>query len=342
MLVAQFERMPLAGLHSMERLFQALRPAFPPEWSIRVIGCPTPAHSRWWFAWGIWRAFGARGQVNHIVGDVHYLALGLRGSRTILTVHDLHRLDQLTGLRGALYRWIYFTRPLRRCRLVTAISGHTRDRLVEMFPFVAAKIQVVPDCLPAGFEPRPKTFDRERPRILQVGTGPHKNLEGVIEAVAGAACVFEIIGRLTGAQREALERSGIRYENSVDISDAQLARAFERADLVAFVSYREGFGLPILEAQATGRPVITSDRPPMCEVAGVGACTVNPASAAGIRAAFERIRDDEEYRRKLVEAGFRNARRFSAAAVAGEYARLYRQVAGSATRDGTGAADSPP
>ena len=82
--------------------------------------------------------------------------------------------------------------------------------------------------------------------------------------------------------------------------------------------------MPIAEAQATGRAVLTSDRPPMTEVAGAGACLVNPDDISSIRDGIERIVSDSAYRSEIIAAGQENAKRFSASAIAAQYAHIYR------------------
>jgi glycosyltransferase involved in cell wall biosynthesis len=85
--------------------------------------------------------------------------------------------------------------------------------------------------------------------------------------------------------------------------------------------------MPIVEAQATGRPVVTSARAPMDEVAGGAACLVDPEDVASIRAGIERVLRDEKYRGELVRAGFVNRERFRPAAQARQYAEIYREMA---------------
>lgn len=329
MLVLHFERLPAPGGFSIERLFKTIRANLEDWCSIRVIQCPTPGHSRLWLLRGLWRAIrcAGEGEVNHIVGDVHYAALGLPAERTIVTVHDLNHLDQLRGWRRILFQWLYFSWPLRRCRFVTAISEHTRQRLVELFPFVMQKVTVIPDCVPGDFRPLPKPFNASCPRILQVGTAPHKNLERVAQALKGERCVLHVVGRLSPRQRQFLDDLGIRYENGVDLSDEELLRTYEQADLVVFVSLAEGFGLPILEAQAIGRPVVTSDLSPMRDVAGGAACLVDPRNVDSIRAGIRRVIKDSNYREGLVELGLRNVVQYQPQVVASRYARLYEHIA---------------
>ena len=94
-----------------------------------------------------------------------------------------------------------------------------------------------------------------------------------------------------------------------------------------FASTYEGFGLPIIEANAVGRPVVTSKLSPMTEVAGDAASLVNPYDSSNIRAGVMRIINDPFYRESLVKAGFENALRFSAESVAESYAKVYRKLA---------------
>jgi glycosyltransferase involved in cell wall biosynthesis len=86
--------------------------------------------------------------------------------------------------------------------------------------------------------------------------------------------------------------------------------------------------LPIVEGQAVGRPVVTSNCSSMAEVAGDSACLVDPLDVASIRAGVARVCGDADYRAELVRRGFENVKRFSARAVAEQYAALYREVAG--------------
>jgi glycosyltransferase involved in cell wall biosynthesis len=136
-----------------------------------------------------------------------------------------------------------------------------------------------------------------------------------------------MIGLLNNETRRSLESSRIDFENSVNITDAEMVDAYERADLVIFVSLAEGFGMPIIEAQAVGRPVIVSNLSPMKEVAGEGALAVDPFDIEAIRSAIRTVIEDGQLRHRMIAAGLENVKRFNAEVVAGQYAQLYRSIA---------------
>jgi len=110
------------------------------------------------------------------------------------------------------------------------------------------------------------------------------------------------------------------------LADEELVAAYRRCDLVVFASLYEGFGLPILEAQAMGRPVITSNFGAMREAAGDGALLVDPYSVEEIRDAILRIKREPGLREELVRKGRENAERFRAEVVAERYAGIYRRL----------------
>jgi glycosyltransferase involved in cell wall biosynthesis len=110
------------------------------------------------------------------------------------------------------------------------------------------------------------------------------------------------------------------------LTDEELVAAYQRCDMVVFASLYEGFGLPILEAQAMGRPVITSNFGAMREAAGDGALLVDPHSVDESRAAIMRIMNEPGLREELVCKGRENAEKFRADPIALKYAEIYRAV----------------
>ena len=95
------------------------------------------------------------------------------------------------------------------------------------------------------------------------------------------------------------------------------------ADILAFVSTYEGFGLPIIEAQAIGRVVITSNLASMPEVAGKGALFVNPFSVEEIREGIVSLIENEHDRATLIKRGLENVKRFDKEKIANQYQEIY-------------------
>ncbi len=266
-------------------------------------------------------------QVNHVTGDVNYLALGLPRDRTVLTIHDCGMIDRVKNPAKRLFlKWFWLDLPVRRATIVTADSIATRDDLIRLTACDPEKIRVVPVCISSAFVDAPFTFNKECPEILHVGTAYNKNLERHIRALAGLRCRLRIIGQITREHTDLLERHQIDYRADSNLTEDEIVRAYRSCDLVLFASTLEGFGMPVLEAQRTGRPVITSNLSSMPEIAGEGACLVDPFDVDSIRCGIDRIIEDDAYRQSLVEKGRHNLHRFQPTAIAKAYASIYESV----------------
>lgn len=320
------QRKQLPSHFSIERLFDDIRGNMPPD--CEVTCCTAPEASRGILPRirNVRHAGECPGDVHHIVGDSHYLAFGLPGKKTVLTIHDCASLERLSRLRRALLRYFWFAGPMRRAGAVTVISEATRNELRKHVGMLADKAEVVPNCVSNTFVPMPKEFDGAEPVCLQIGTKWNKNVERVAEALRGIGCRLEIVGELSPAQRSCIERHGVRHRELGRVSGHELAGIYQRCDFVVFASLYEGFGLPVLEAQATGRPLITSNLSSMPEVAGDGALFVDPYSPEAIRDAVMRIMHEPGLRAELVSKGFENVERFRPAMVAERYAGVYRRL----------------
>lgn len=262
--------------------------------------------------------------IYHIAGHVNYIALKLPSEKTIQTVHDLGILDNRTGLRRSVLSRLFFRAPARRARRTVAISEATRESLIRITGGSLDRIVVIPNPVPPGYTERPKQM-AEVPRVLQIGTAPHKNLERTAEALRGLDVHFRVIGKLSEAQRSLLD--GLELDlSSIDyVDDRSMLEEYIAADIVVFCSLFEGFGMPIIEAQAIGRPVVTSDRSPMKEVAGSGASLVDPENISSIRQSVVELISKPDVAESYRRAGIRNAEAYRASAIADRYLELYRE-----------------
>lgn len=326
--VVHLQRRPGPGLHSVERLFDDVRLQL--QGSDIKIRVRINDHMSSGIRPRVQDALAARGaqaQVNHVTGDVHYLCWGLNPARTILTVLDCVGLSRMNGLRRKVFKHLWYTWPLRRCSRVTVISDFTRRELIAETGVAADKVHVIHPHLSAEFERAEASTTSNRIRVLQIGTAPNKNIERVAAALTGMNVELMVIGALNASQRTAISEAGVTLSERVGLSREELLRAYTEADIIAFASTYEGFGLPIIEGQAVGRPVVTANCCSMPEVAGNAACIVEPTDVASIRAGFARVIRDNAYRESLINAGYGNVERFRLKRIAQQYAELYRQVA---------------
>ena len=274
-----------------------------------------------------WRLRKMRADIYHVTGDVHYISLPLPHRKTVLTIHDInHYLSDLQGFRRSVYKWLWLQWPIRAAHAVTTISAKTHNDLVLHLGISSNRIEIIENCYSLRITPVARHFNNDCPKILQVGTLPYKNIPRLAEALQGIRCQLVVIGKMDIALKQRLIEYDIDYVNRVDLTHEDLCREYVNCDMVSFVSIEEGFGVPILEAQASGRPLITSNVSPMREVAGEGACLVDPLDVAQIRAGILRIIADADYRDQLVERGLRNVVRYSPAIIGGQYLDLYRRL----------------
>lgn len=267
-----------------------------------------------------------RGDVNHVTGDVHFLVLAFPRRTALLTVHDCGFMSHPNGVARRILKWFWLDVPIRWCRRVIAVSEATKADIIRYTGCRPEKIEVIPTVISDAFSARPKQFNWSFPRLLHVGLAPNKNFLRHVEAIAGLACHLRIVGKLGEMHREVLARHEIDYSDGYNLTEAEMVAEYDGCDALLFASTFEGFGMPILEAQAVGRPVITSDRDPMRQVSGGAALLVDPERPSSIRAAVKRLMSERGLAGELVARGIKNCARYQPAAVARRYAALYRST----------------
>lgn len=315
---------------SIEELFASIARGFPAWVKIAVATAPRDhANPRSIAANLLWASSLKDCDVIHLTGDIHYAVLGIWRCPVVLTIHDLRIIEEARGVRRLLFWWLWFYLPYLRATRVTVISEFTKARLVAFCRVNPDKVRVIPNCVAPEFVPQAKPWPAYAPRLLLAGTTPNKNLERAVMAYAGLDVALVILGCLSDEQRSLLNQAGLTFEEHSGLSRAEIVGLYQSCDLVCFVSTYEGFGMPILEAQAVGRPVLTSNLAPMNAVAGDGALLVDPHDVTAIRAGLLRLLDDASLRKELVRNGFQNVEAYSARSVAAQYAALYREVVSS-------------
>lgn len=269
------------------------------------------------------------------------------GCPTVVTVHDLFYQDgSLHRLRSHLYLSLLADMAIRRATRIICVSNYTRDRLVERFPNASERVRVVGEGVETRFQPQTNGVmeaARERlaggnPYVLFVGTiEPRKNLDRLIGAFEAAVrrssaphhlVIAGAWGWKNSPVRTAYETSTVRDRIHIAgyISDEDLPAAYAGADVFAYPSQAEGFGLPPLEAMACGTAVMTSNNSSLPEVVGNAALLVDPLDEADLAAGLERLLSDPQKRRSMSEAGLNRAAHFSWESVARQTMSVYAEA----------------
>lgn len=261
----------------------------------------------------------------HITGYDHYLLLGLKGKKTILTIHDIEVLKRNKGLKRFILKKIWFDIPIKHAHTVTTISNFSKKEILSLNSY-KTPIEVIynPITLPIIF--KPKIFNIEEPTILHIGTKENKNLNRLILALQGIKCHLIIIGKLTPSQITLLEKNNINYTLKTNLNNDQMVNEYEKCDILSFISTYEGFGLPIIEAQTCGRVVITSNISSLPEVAGNGAYFINPYDITEIKNGIKELINNSKLRDELIQNGIENVKRFKPEQIANQYKKLYQKV----------------
>jgi len=313
-------------MYSMDRVFSTVRSAMPPGHEYAALTCPSVGRDwpgriqnlRW--------VSEQLADVHHVTGDAHYLTFGLPQCRTVLTIHDCGRISELAGLRRFLYRKIWFDESARRAKIVTVISEFTKEQVGKLTNISSSRIKVIYNPIMPGFTYSPKEFNKKSPKILQIGTAGNKNVERLITALSGLRCQLLIVGLPTAKQERLLKDNSVQFEVRVGLSDEELRDCYRESDLVTFCSTYEGFGMPVTEAQAIGRPLVASNVTSIPEIGGAGAQYIDPFSVDSIRSGVLRVIESPTLRDEIVGRGLDNIRRFDPVTTAGMYLECYENV----------------
>lgn len=263
--------------------------------------------------------------VNHITGDIYYGIIALIGCKSVITYHDLAFIKNAKNpLDKFIKKWLWIKLPLYLSGSVICISEQTEKELKKYNP--KKDIKIIPNPLSDEFIYTPKNFNEEKPIILHIGTGWNKNLKNTILALKGIVCHLRIIGKLKDEDYNLLEKNKIDYSNDFNLTDEQIVLEYKRCDIVNFPSFYEGFGMPIIEGQSIGRPVITSNISPMKEIIDDDLLLVDPKNVEQLNQIYHLILKDKNIYNNLVIKGLKNSEKYSKNLILDQYLRIYNEL----------------
>lgn len=246
---------------------------------------------------------------------------------TDLAVFRMPHVYQFSRVLLWKMQYIYLC---RRTDHFLAVSEFTKGEMMNLLGIPSEKI----DVIPCACDWRVQELDRGEARalladkydlpekyILFVGnSNPRKNLQRMIRAFdmakdRGMAHHLVIAGEQGWKFDREQALKDAKHTDSVHfigfVPDEDMRALYSASDLFAFPTLYEGFGIPVLEAQACGVPVLTSNCSSLPEVGGDSAVYVDPYDAADICAGMLKVIENEELARELIQKGFENTRRFS-------------------------------
>ena len=259
----------------------------------------------------------------HITGAEHYLLPFLRNKRTIITVHDFGFFTNNKLSYKNIVKYLFWIKTLPLASHVTFISEKSKNEGLGLVKLREGKYSVIMNPVATEFKTQKKNINIHCPTILQIGTGSNKNIESTAIALKGFPCKLRIIGKLTDKQKFILNLYNITYECKSNLTDEEILQEYNNCDIVNFPSLYEGFGMPIIEGQSIGRPVLTSNLSPMKEIAADSAILVDPTCPESIRKGFEALLKDSLI---YIEKGLENIKRFSLQHISKEYFEIYNKI----------------
>lgn len=263
-------------------------------------------------------------QEKFIFHSSYYRTMNHPDAVNITTVHDFsYELFESNKLARFIHCWQKH-RAIRHSDHIVCISENTRKDLFRILPDISAnKVSVIYNGIDSRFHQIPNHTASQN-FVLYVGKRDrYKNFNALINPLAQLGLYLKIVGpQLTTEEIKAMKTAGLKYDYCGVVSDEQLNQLYNDAFCLLYTSLYEGFGLPILEAQQAGCPVIAYNASSIPEVIGDKRLLLNSITKEELEEKIA-ILNSPLYRKEIIETGIQNAARFSWDKMVDEYEKLY-------------------
>ncbi len=277
-------------------------------------------------------------------------------SPMVLTLHDVIYLEKVSFAGtayqnlGNIYRRWVVPKIVDKCEQILTVSEYEKKRIADYLAIDDNRIKVVYNAINSNFsliddtmalQKTAEKYSLPQDYILFFGnTAPKKNTDGVVEAYCTyfhqqenplplvitdckPAYIYGKLKQWANGHEQKLKKSILVLDH---IAFDELPYVYNLASLFLYPSFRESFGMPILEAMACGVPVITSNTSSMPEVAGGAAYLIDPAKPLKIAEAISSVQNDRALQAEMMEKGIQRASYFSWKRAAEQVLDTYEQV----------------
>ncbi|PCJ83420.1 MAG: mannosyltransferase [Flavobacteriales bacterium] len=300
-----------------------------------------------------WRTFWLTKQlekdrVDLFHGLSHEIPVGIQKTniKSVVTIHDLIFM-RFPENYPAIDRKIYLEKIKHACKnanRIISISQQTKREIVDFINIDEQKIDVVYQCCDVQFKRNASEEEKQSVQkkygltedyILYVGTvEKRKNLLHIVKAISllkNKSAKLVVVGRHTAYVKMVKEEINklqlaerVQFIENADFAD--LPAIYQLANIFVYPSIFEGFGIPILEALHSEIPVITSKGGCFPEAGGANSIYINPENPEEIAKAIDRVMENSDLKKIMIEKGLEHARQFSEEKIASEITKVYQKA----------------